>query len=69
MASNELKQEIRSALDNSTLARTLGNFCKTYPAKRENAYAGVDFEATREKIKEAKTYAADHVDEVKDSTK
>ena len=53
MASNELKQEIRSALDNSTLARTLGNFCKTYPAKRENAYAGVDFEATREKIKEA----------------
>ena len=64
MASNELKQEIRSALDNSTLARTLGNFCKTYPAKRENAYAGVDFEATREKIKEAKTYAADHVDEM-----
>ena len=37
MASNELKQEIRSALDNSTLARTLGNFCKTYPAKRENS--------------------------------
>ena len=37
MASNELKQEIRAALDNSTLARTLGNFCKTYPAKRENA--------------------------------
>ena len=64
MASNELKQEIRAALDNSTLARTLGNFCKTYPARRENAYAGVDFEATREKIKEVKNYAADHVDEM-----
>ena len=64
MASNELKQEIREALDNSTLARTLGNFCKTYPEKRLNAYAGVDFEATREKIKEVKNYAADYVDEM-----
>jgi len=64
MASNELKQEIRAALDNSTLARTLGNFCKTYPAKRENAYAGIDFEATRDQIREVKSYAADHVDEM-----
>ena len=64
MASNELKQEIRSALDNSTLARTLGNFCKTYPAKRENSYAGVDFEKVREQIREVKSYAADHVDEM-----
>ncbi len=64
MASNELKQEIQAALDNSTLARTLGNFCKTYPARRENSYAGVDFEKTRDKIKEVKTYAADHVDEM-----
>ncbi len=64
MSSIELKQEIRDALDNATLARTLGNFCRTYPAKRENAYAGVDFEATRDRIKEVKTYAADHVDEM-----
>ena len=64
MASQELKQEIRDALDNATLARTLGNFCRTYPAKREKAYAGVDFEETREKIKEVKSYAADHVDEM-----
>ena len=62
--SNALKQEIHAALDNSTLARTLGNFCKTYPTRRENSYAGVDFEATREKIREVKTYAADHVDEM-----
>ena len=66
MASNELKQEIRSALDNSTLARTLGNFCKTYPAKRENSYAGVDFEKVREQIREVKSYAVDHVDEMID---
>ena len=64
MASNELKQEIQAALDNSTLARTLGNFCKTYPARRENSYAGVDFEKTRNQIKEVKSYAADHVDEM-----
>ena len=38
MSSEALKQEIRAALDNSTLARTLGTFCKNYPAKREKAY-------------------------------
>ena len=64
MSSEALKQEIRAALDNTTLARTLGTFCKTYPAKREKAYEGVDFEATREKISEVKRYAADHVDEM-----
>ena len=64
MSSEALKQEIRAALDNTTLARTLGNFCKTYPAKREKAYVGVDFEATREKIKEVKHYAADHLDDM-----
>ena len=63
MSSEALKQEIRAALDNTTLARTLGTFCKTYPAKREKAYEGVDFEATRNKISEVKRYAADHVDE------
>ena len=34
MSSEALKQEIRAALDNTTLARTLGTFCKNYPAKR-----------------------------------
>lgn len=64
MSSEALKQEIRAALDNTTLARTLGTFCKTYPAKREKAYEGVDFEATRNKISEVKRYATDHVDEM-----
>ena len=67
MSSEALKQEIRAALDNTTLARTLGTFCKTYPAKREKAYEGVDFEATRNKISEVKRYAADHVDESRDN--
>lgn len=64
MSSEALKQEIRDALDNTTLARTLGTFCKTYPARREKAYEGVDFEATRSKISEVKRYAADHIDEM-----
>ena len=64
MSTELLKQEIDNALDNSTLARTLGNFCKTYPGKRAASYAGVDFESIRDSIKEVKAYAADHVDEM-----
>ncbi len=64
MASLELKQEIQEALKNTTLSRTLGTFCATYPAKREKSYAGVDFEATRDKIKEVKSYSAEHIDEM-----
>ena len=64
MASLELKREIQEALKNTTLSRTLGTFCATYPAKRAKSYAGVDFESTRDSIKEVKTYAAEHVDEM-----
>ena len=64
MASLELKQEIQEALKNTTLSRTLGTFCATYAAKREKSYAGVDFESTRDSIKEVKSYAAEHVDEM-----
>lgn len=66
MASEILNQEISEALKNSTLARTLGKFCETYPQRRLNSYVGVDFEATREKIKEVKNYSADHIDELID---
>ncbi len=59
-----LKQEIQEALHNKTLGRTLGNFCATYPERRLNSYKGVDFEETQQKIKEVKSYAADHVDEM-----
>ena len=64
MASLELKKEIQEALKNTTLSRTLGNFCAAYPAKRAKSYEGVDFEGTREKIREVKNYAADHIDEM-----
>jgi len=64
MANEALKYEIQSALDNTTLGRTLGNFCKTYPARREKSYQGVDFYATRDKITEVKSYAAEHIDEI-----
>ncbi len=64
MANEGLKKEIQHALDNSTLSRTLGNFCKTYPERRLNAYSDVNFEEVQAKIKEVKTYAAQHVDEM-----
>ncbi|MCQ2553195.1 MAG: LUD domain-containing protein [Clostridia bacterium] len=61
MADN-LRVEIDKALKNTTLSRTLGNFCATYPQRRLNAYAGVDFEATRDKIKEVKSAAGKEID-------
>ena len=64
MASEGLKKEIQSALDNATLSRTLGNFCKTYPQRRLNVYKDVDFDEVQAQIKEVKTYAAQHVDEM-----
>ena len=64
MATDRLKLEIKEALDNATLGRTLGNFCKTYPERRIASYAGVDFEANRESLKAAKADAAENVDEM-----
>ena len=64
MANEALKQEIKSALSNKTLGRTLGTFCETYPERRLKSYEGVDFEETRENIRRDKGYAADHIDEM-----
>jgi iron-sulfur cluster protein len=64
MANEALKQEIKSALNNKTLGRTLGTFCETYPERRLKSYEGVDFEETREQIRRVKGYAADHIDEM-----
>lgn len=64
MSSETLKQEIKQALDNATLGKTLGTFCRNYPAKRLVSYEGIDFEANRESLKAAKADAAEHVDEM-----
>ena len=64
MANEALKQEIQSALRNTTLSRTLGKFCETYPERRLKSYEGVDFEETKENIRRVKGYAADHIDEM-----
>ena len=64
MASDQLKFEIDKALANTTLARTLGNFCAAYPEGRAKSYVGVDFEKEREGVKEVKTYSAEHIDEM-----
>jgi len=61
---DELRQEIDKALKNTTLSRTLGTFCATYPQRRLNSYAGVDFEETRNKVKEVKSNAATKTDEL-----
>lgn len=66
MANNGLHKEIQDALNNATLSRTLGNFCKTYPARREAAYADVDFKAVQQEIKMSKSYSAEHIDEMID---
>ncbi|WP_024468780.1 LUD domain-containing protein, partial [Treponema pedis] len=64
MSNENLKQEIQSALENATLGKTLGNFCKNYPARREKSYEGVDFKTTQQMVKKVKSYAADHIDEI-----
>lgn len=65
MANTEqLKREINKAIDNSTLGRTLGTFCKTYPQRRIDSYGDLDFKEIQQKNKEVKQYAAEHVDEM-----
>lgn len=64
MATAKLKQEINSALHNDNLKGALGRFGEAYPIAREKAYEGKDFEAIREKICTAKSYAADNMEEL-----
>ena len=65
-ANDKLNQEIKKALANMVLNRTLGKMCSDYPAKREKSLVGVDWEANKEKLIEAKDYACAHVDELID---
>lgn len=64
MANAELKKEIANALQNHVLRGALERFSQAYPIAREKAYQGYDFEALREKVKEVKSYAAEHIDEM-----
>ncbi|AEF95160.1 Lactate utilization protein B/C [Desulfotomaculum nigrificans CO-1-SRB] len=64
MAIAKLKQDINSALNNDNLTGALGRFGEAYLPAREKAYEGKDFAAIREQIKEIKSYAADHMEEL-----
>ncbi|AFM00881.1 MULTISPECIES: L-lactate dehydrogenase (quinone) large subunit LdhH [Desulfitobacterium] len=64
MADARFKQEIENALDNDILRGALGRFGDVYGKNREQAYQGYDFDTLREKVVEAKGYAANHLDEM-----
>jgi len=66
MADAQFKKEIENALENEVLRGALGRFGDVYGKSREQAYQGYDFPALREKVVEAKSYAAEHLDEMLD---
>ena len=63
-ANDKLNQEIKIALANMTLNKTLGKMCSDYPAKREKSLVGVDWEDNKAKLVAAKEDAAEHIDEL-----
>ena len=48
------RKDLKSALRNQFLAKTLDNFATAYPASRANAFAGIDFDALACDIAKAK---------------
>ncbi|CCO08741.1 L-lactate dehydrogenase (quinone) large subunit LdhH [Desulforamulus hydrothermalis] len=64
MGTAKLKQEINAALNNDNLKGALGRFGEAYPIARAKAYEGKDFEAIREKIRVAKSYAAENMEKL-----
>lgn len=63
------KESIRTALDNPNLRGALGRFSVAYRTSRERAYQGLDFEAVRDAVKEAKARAASHLEELAEAFK
>ncbi|KAF0181899.1 MAG: hypothetical protein FD164_1387 [Nitrospirae bacterium] len=66
--SHETTQDIHAAIDkaveNSNLTGALGRFSEAYAVSRVKAYEGIDFEGIRSRIKAARGYVADHLEEV-----
>ncbi|WP_129126515.1 L-lactate dehydrogenase (quinone) large subunit LdhH [Geomonas oryzae] len=60
----EFKASINRALNDANLTGALGKFSEAYRVNRAKAYEGIDFEALRGRIAEAKSSAACHLDEV-----
>ena len=64
---SEFKASINRALNDANLTGALGKFSEAYKVNRTKAYEGIDFEALRGRIAEAKSAAACHLDEVADT--
>ncbi len=62
--SQPIKESIQKALKNPNLAGALTRFSEAYRVSRAKVYEGIDFEAVRTQIAEAKGYAAAHLDEL-----
>ncbi len=60
----DFKDSIHEALANPNLRGALGRFSEAYRISREKAYAGLDFEAIRERVKTVKAQAAGKLDEL-----
>jgi iron-sulfur cluster protein len=54
----QFKDSIETALSNSNLTGALGRFSEAYRISRAKAYEGIDFEAVRNQIADAKCYAS-----------
>ncbi len=63
----EFKASINKALNDANLTGALGKFSEAYKVNRTKAYEGMDFEALRSRIAEAKSSAACHLSEVADT--
>uniref|UniRef100_C6E3V9 4Fe-4S ferredoxin-type domain-containing protein n=1 Tax=Geobacter sp. (strain M21) TaxID=443144 RepID=C6E3V9_GEOSM len=62
----EFKASIDRALNDANLTGALGKFSEAYKVNRAKAYEGIDFEALRSTVADAKSKAACHLDEVAD---
>src|SRR5512141_3398047 len=66
MASAELREKIAAALENGQLSGALGRFKEAYAGSRAQAYAGIDFEALRDRLVAVKGGAAAKLSELAD---
>ncbi len=63
------RESVNVALNNANLTGALGRFSETYRAGRAKAYEGIDFEAVRGRIRDIKSAAACHLDELAETFK
>ncbi|BDU74009.1 L-lactate dehydrogenase (quinone) large subunit LdhH [Mesoterricola silvestris] len=63
------KESIQEALANPNLRGALGRFSEAYKISREKAYAGMDFQAVRDAVRDVKAHGASHLEELAEAFK